>query len=198
MVVVDTVPARLTVRLAALLHDIAKPVTKMMDGNVAHFYEHEDVGSEMARAILRRLRFGNDVVEHVAKVVKLHMRANQYTSKWSNGSVHRLYLDAGDTIDDLLDLAIADGASDRDEPREQVEARINGLRERIQQVQAQAIQQPLESPLDGNELMELFEHGPGSWLKPLKQHLNDLVIEGTLQSDDKDGAISAAKEFINE
>jgi poly(A) polymerase len=196
MLVLHGVPARLEVRLAALLHDIAKPVTKTMDDEIAHFYEHEDVGAEMTRDILQRLRFGSDVVEHVAKAVKLHMRVNQYTSKWSNGSVRRLFLEAGDTINDLLDLAVADGASDRDEPREQVEARINELRERIQQMQAQAAQQPLESPLDGNELMDLFGKGPGSWLGPLKTYLNDLVIEGSLQSGDKEGAVVEAKAYM--
>lgn len=194
--VVAGVPPRLEVRLAALLHDIAKPVTKTMDGEIAHFYDHEDVGSEMAREILQRLRFGNDVVEHVARVVKLHMRVNQYTSKWSVGSVRRLYLAAGDAMNDLLDLAVADGASDRDEPREQVEARINELRERIGQVRAQAQSQPLESPLDGDELMAIFERGPGSWLRPLKQHLSDLVIDGKLHSGDKGGAVAAAEAYI--
>lgn len=197
LLVLHAVPARLSVRLAALLHDIAKPVTKTMDGEVAHFYDHEDVGAEMARAILRRLRFGNDIVEHVAKIVKLHMRVNQYNSKWSNASVRRLFVDAGDTLDDLLDLAIADGASDRDEPREQVEARINGLRARMLQVETQAAQQPLTSPLDGNELMALFGRGPGPWLKPLKRHLNDLVVEGVLLPDDRESAIVAAKVFMD-
>jgi poly(A) polymerase len=193
--VVRMVPARLEVRLAALLHDIAKPVTKTMDGDVAHFYEHEDVGAEMARSILQRLRFGNEITEHVSKVVKLHMRVNQYTSKWSNGSVRRLFLDAGDCIDDLLDLAIADGASDRDEPREQVEARINELRERIQQVQVQAVDHPIRSPLDGNELMQLFGRGPGAWLKEVKQYLNDQVIEGKLQSGDREGAVALLRSW---
>jgi poly(A) polymerase len=100
------------------------------------------------------------------------------------------------TINDLLDLAIADGVSDRDESREQVEARINELRERIQEVQTRAAQQPLESPLNGNELMELFGRGPGSWLKPLKQHLSDLIIEGVLQPDDKEGAVAVVESFM--
>lgn len=189
-------PPRLTVRLAALLHDIGKPATKTMNGDVAHFYEHEDVGAEMARQILRRLRFDNETVEHVAKVVKLHMRVNQYTSKWSNGSVRRLFMDAGDCMDDLLDLAIADGASDRDEPYEVVEARINELRARIQQVQAQVKEQPIQSPLDGNELMALFGRKPGPWLREVKQHLLSLVIDGALQTDDKEAAQNAALQFI--
>jgi poly(A) polymerase len=198
MTVVEMVPARLEVRLAALLHDIAKPATKTVDVNGnAHFFGHEDVGSEIAQNILIRLRFGNDIVEHIAKVVKLHMRINQYSSSSSHGTVRRLFVDAGDCIEDLLDLAIADGASDRGEPQEIVEARINELRERFNQVRTQVIDQPIRSPLDGNDLMKLFGRGPGAWLKPLKQHLNDLVIEGFLQPDDREGAIAIAKKFQN-
>jgi poly(A) polymerase len=195
--VVQRTSSHLTVRLAALLHDIAKPQTRTVDEQgVTHFYEHEDIGSEMTRTILRRLRFGNDIVEHVAKVVKLHMRVNAYSPKWSNGAVRRLYIDAGDTLPDLLDLAIADGTSDRNEPASLVHARIEHLRDRLLQVHTEAEIQPLASPLDGNELMELFGRGPGAWLKPVKQHLHDLVIEGTLQTGDKEGARSYAREFL--
>ncbi len=195
--VVELAPERLPVRLAALLHDIAKPQTRSVDENgVTHFYNHEDIGAEMTRTILRCLRFGNDVVEHVARVVKLHMRVNAYDSKWSNGAVRRLYIDAGDTIDDLLDLAIADGTSDRNEPPALVRTRIEHLRMRLQDVHVEAAQHPLVSPLDGDELMQMFGKPPGTWIKAVKQHLHDLVIEGALLADDKDGAVEAARAFM--
>lgn len=198
MTVVGLVPARISVRLAALLHDIGKPATKTMDGEVAHFYGHEDVGAEMARAILRRLRFSNGIVEHVANVVKLHMRVNAYTEKWGNGAVRRLYMDAGEAREDLLDLAIADGCSDRSEPADVVTKRIAHLRERLGEVSTDAAAQPLTSPLNGNELMALFGRSPGAWLKPLKQHLHDLVIDGALRGDNKHGAREAAKRFMEQ
>jgi poly(A) polymerase len=196
MIVFNLVPPRLTVRLVALLHDIGKPATKTMDGDVAHFYGHEDVGAEMARHILRRLKFDNSTVEHVAKVISMHMRVNRYSSAWSDGAVRRLVVDAGETIDDLLDLAVADGASDRDEPYEVVKARIDELRERIQHVQSQVKEHPIQSPLDGNELMALFGRKPGPWLREVKQRLQDLVIEGTLQPDDKEAAKTFAYNLV--
>lgn len=195
--VVELAPERLPVRLAALLHDIAKPQTRSVDENgITHFYEHEDIGSEMARTILRRLRFGNDMVDRVARVVKLHMRVNAYTEKWSNGAVRRLYLDAGDVLDDLLDLAIADGTSDRNESPALVHNRIEHLRMRLQDVHVEAVQHPLASPLDGDELMQLFGRPAGIWIKAVKQHLHDLVIEGTLLADDTTGATEAARTFM--
>ncbi len=192
-------PPRLELRLAALLHDIAKPQTRTIDERgVTHFYSHEDIGADMARTILRRLRFGNETVEHVVKVVKLHMRVNAYTPQWSSGAVRRLYLDAGDVFEDLLDLAIADGISDRNEPAEAVQARIAHLRERVGQVAMEAQHQPLASPLNGEELMQAFGRGPGAWLKGVKQHLEGLVIEGVLLPGDKQGAIEAARVYMQE
>lgn len=195
--VVELVPQSLVVRLAALLHDIAKPATKSVDEQGhAHFYGHEDVGAEMAAGILRRLRFGNDVVAHVAKTVKLHMRVNAYTEQWSNGAVRRLFLDADNVLDDLLALAIADGTSDRHEPEGQVISRIAHLRARMAQVEGEARVTPLISPLDGNVLMAHFGRPAGPWIGMVKQHLSNLVIEGTLQADDMQAAIAAAETFL--
>lgn len=197
--VVKLTSARLEVRWSALLHDIAKPQTRSVDDKgITHFYEHEDIGTEMARQILTRLRFGNDFIAHVAKIVHLHMRVNAYTESWSNSAVRRLFADSSDVLEDLLDLAIADGSSDRHEPPEAVKARIDHLRDRMMQVSEHVKEQPLQSPLNGNELMQIFDRTPGPWLSPVKQHLQDLVIEGALESNDKQSAIEAAKLFLGE
>ncbi len=199
LLVVKLVPARLEVRWAALLHDIAKPQTRSLDDKgITHFYEHEDIGGEVARQILTRLRFGNDFIDYVSRIVQLHMRVNAYNESWSNGAVRRLYVDAGDCLEDLLDLAIADGSSDRHEPPEIVKACIEHLRERCHQVNTEVQQQPLQSPLNGNELMQLFDRAPGPWLSKVKHHLQELVIEGALESNDKQSAIEAAKLFLGE
>ena len=54
---------------------------------------------------------------------------------------------------------------------------------------------PLKSPLDGNELMTLFGRGPGPWLKPVKEHLLGLVIDGKMAPDDKGAAAEEARAF---
>ncbi len=199
MMVFQSVSPRLELRWAALLHDIAKPKTRTVDDKgITHFYEHEDIGAEMAKDILSRLKFSNDFIERVAKMVKLHMRVNAYTEKWSIGAVRRLCLDAGDVFNDLLELAEEDGISDRNESITAVFDRIDSLRKRGQQVNIEAKQQPLQSPLNGNELMEIFNRKAGPWLALVKQHLQDLVIEGVLKSDDKQSAINAAKVFIGD
>jgi tRNA nucleotidyltransferase/poly(A) polymerase len=70
-----TPPGDLALRLAALLHDVAKPRTKSADGGEVHFYRHELVGETMAAALLERLRFPAQDVETVARLVRHHMYA---------------------------------------------------------------------------------------------------------------------------
>lgn len=70
-----TPPGDLVLRLAALLHDVAKPQTRTIDASGTHFYGHENVGAELAEAMLERLHFPSDVVRDVRALVKHHMYA---------------------------------------------------------------------------------------------------------------------------
>jgi poly(A) polymerase len=193
--VVERSSPRLACRWSALLHDIAKPRTKTIEDNKVHFFGHEDVGAVMAREILKRLHFDRDFIEKVSRIVRLHMRANAYTSDWTDGAVRRLMLDSGDSLPDLLDLSRADITSYRAEKVSRAVARVTELAERCQRLKEEAERVPLKSPLDGNELMEMFGRGPGPWLRPIKEHLLSLVIDGLLSPDDKEEARRIAKAF---
>lgn len=194
--VVERSSPRLVCRWSALLHDIAKPRTRSVEDGKIHFFGHEDVGAHMAHDILKRLHFDRDFIERVACIVRLHMRANAYTSDWTDGAVRRLMLDSGDSLPDLLDLSRADITSYRADKVERAAARVAELEERIQRLKEEAERVPLKSPLDGNELMALFERPPGPWLRPVKERLLELVIDGALAPDDKAKAAEIAKEFV--
>jgi poly(A) polymerase len=126
------------------------------------------------------------------------MRANAYTAEWTDGAVRRLMLDAGDELPNLLDLSQADITSYRIEKINRAMARVAELRARCRHLQEEAERVPLKSPLDGNELMALFGRGPGPWLRPIKEHLLGLVIDGILSPDDKERAAAIAKEMLEE
>jgi len=194
--VVERSSPRLICRWSALLHDIAKPRTRTVEEGKIHFFGHEDVGAYMARDILKRLHFDRDFIESVSKIVRLHMRANAYTSDWTDGAVRRLMLESGDDLTNLLDLSRADITSYRADKVTRAAARVTELTERCQRLQEEAERVPLKSPLDGNELMTIFGRGPGPWLRPIKDHLLSLVIDGALASDDKDEAINIAREML--
>ena len=87
--VVQNTPPRQAMRWAGLLHDIAKPRTRSVENGQVHFFGHEDVGAAMARDVLKRLKFDRPFIDHVARMVKLHMRANAYEPEWTDGAVRR-------------------------------------------------------------------------------------------------------------
>jgi poly(A) polymerase len=195
--VVERSSPRLVCRWSALLHDIAKPRTRTVEDGKVHFFGHEDVGAYMARDILKRLHFDRDFIESVSKIVHSHMRANAYSSDWTDGAVRRLMLDSGSNLSDLLDLSRADITSYRADKVSRAAARVTELSERYQRLREEAERVPLRSPLDGNELMELFERGPGPWLRPIKDHLLSLVIDGALAPDDKEEATRIARAMLD-
>ncbi len=196
--VVERSSPMLHTRWSALLHDIAKPRTRSVEDGKVHFFGHEEVGAHMARDILRHLHFDRDFIEHVSRTVQLHMRANAYAADWTDGAVRRLMLDSGESLESLLDLSRADITSYRVDKVQRASARVSELQARCQQLKEEAERVPLKSPLDGNELMELFGRAPGPWLRPIKEHLLSLVIDGQLAPDDKEQATCIAQKLMGD
>ena len=193
--VVEQSSPDLHTRWSALLHDIAKPRTRSVEDGKVHFFGHEEVGAQMARAILKRLHFDRDFIESVSRVVQLHMRANAYTADWTDGAVRRLMLDSGESLDYLLDLSRADITSYSVQKLEKAAHRVSDLATRCKQLREEAERVPLKSPLDGRELMEMFGRPPGPWLRPIKEYLLSQVIDGALAPGDKAEATKLAREF---
>jgi poly(A) polymerase len=197
MRVVQNTPHRLVTRWAGLLHDIAKPRTRTIENGHVHFFGHEDVGAVMAREILKRLHFDRPFIDTVSRIVKLHMRSNAYTPEWTDGAVRRLMLDAGDVLPDLLDLSRADITSYRQDKISRAAARVSELESRCQHLREEAERVPIKSPLDGDELMKIFGLPPGPWIKPIKEQLLGLVIDGLLAPDDKTTAEVIARAIFD-
>lgn len=185
-------------RWAGLLHDIAKPQTKGVHDGQVHFFGHEDLGARMARRILRSLHFDNRFVERVAKLVLMHLRVNAYDRDWTDSAVRRLVREAGEELDPLVTLSRADVTSYRAERREAARMRADEFEARVRELQDQEDIQKLQSPLDGNDLMELFGRPPGPWIRPVKDYLLNLVIEGQLAQDDKESGMRLAREFAEQ
>jgi len=199
LLVVGQTPPRPAVRWAALLHDAAKPMTRSVDehGEV-HFFGHERLGGDLARRALRRLKQERALIERVAMLVELHLRPAGYEESWTDSAVRRLMLEAGDLLDDLLDLAAADVTSARAQRQREASERVAALRARVLQLEEERALARFQSPLDGNELMALFGRPPGRWIAELKDTLRELVIDGELDPDDKADATTIAARWIAE
>jgi poly(A) polymerase len=152
----------------------------------------------MARKILQGLRLDRDTIERVGRLVAMHQRANAYEDDWTDGAVRRFIREAGEVLEDLLDLSAADVTSRRQERIRAADARVTALRARIEQLRAEEEVEKLSSPLDGNELMALFGRPPGPWIKPIKERLLSAVLDGQLKPDDKESATQLAREALGE
>lgn len=197
--VVEQTPDRLPVRWAALLHDAAKPATRSVDerGEV-HFFGHEMAGADLARKLLRRLKQEKALEDRVRRLVAMHLRAAGYDESWTDAAVRRLALEAGDAFEDLLDLAAADVTSARAAKVAAAQARVAGLRAHFNRLQEQAALDALQSPLDGDELMAMFNLPPGIWIKIVKERLREMVIDDELAIGDKETAERLTREWLAE
>lgn len=194
--VVDNTEPDLTLRWAATLHDIAKPVTKSVEDGEVHFFGHEVVGAEMARQVLTRLRYPSDLIERVAKLVRMHQRINLYESDWTVGAVRRFVLEAGEVLPMLFALSRADITSQRETRVAARMALVRELEQRVEQLRREEETEKIESPLDGNELMAIFGRPPGPWIREVKERLLNAVLDGEIAPDDKAGAEAIAREMM--
>lgn len=191
-------PPERPIRWAALLHDIAKPRTMSVENGEVRFHGHEVVGEKMARAILGRLRLDRDTIERVARLVLMHQRINSYEGDWTDGAVRRFMREAGDALDDLFLLSLADVTSQRPHKVQAAERRVRELQARCAELRAREDIARLRSPLDGHELMAMFGRPPGPWIKPIKEYLLGLVLDGELAQDDKERAAELARAWVRE
>ena len=172
LLAVEATAPDLLLRLAALFHDVGKPKTAKGDGT---FIGHEEVGAEMARGALARLRFAQKDTEMVAELVRLHLRPVFYWSEWTDGAVRRLARDAGPLLDRLMALARADiAASAYPDPQ-----KLDELQARLNQVQSERPSR-LAPLVTGEEIMAIRGIGPGPEVGRIKQRLEELVIDGEL------------------
>ena len=187
--------ASLTLRLATLCHDIGKPPAKGIgdDGRV-HFYGHAETGAEITRKLMTRLKFSNDEIAAVTKLVAQHMRIGEYKPLWTDAAVRRLIRDLGPQLDDLFEIHRVDVSALS--PEHTDISRARELRERMTPIQAAQDISTLTSPLDGQELMARLSLRPGKQLGVVKEYLVNEVVEGRLSPDDKEGAERVARVYL--
>ena len=197
--VLDRTPPRLALRWAALLHDIAKPATKRVEHGKVTFHGHDHQGERMARRILADLHQPSELIDRVGRLVALHLRANAYEGAWSDSAVRRFVLDAGeDLLEDLVALSRADVTTSRVDRRQAIARSVAELERRIRELREREDIARIASPLDGADLMRMFERGPGRWIQPIKDQLRELVIEGELAANDKAAAEPIARQLYAE
>ncbi|HEX2821694.1 MAG TPA: CCA tRNA nucleotidyltransferase [Streptosporangiaceae bacterium] len=165
----------LTVRLAALLHDIGKPNTRsLLPGGRVAFHLHEVVGAKMARRRLTALRFPKDIVQDVPKLVELHLRFHGYgEGEWTDSAVRRYVRDAGPLLSRLHVLTRADCTTRNRAKAARLARAYDALERRIAELSEQEELARIRPELDGNEIMRALGVPPG----PVVGRAYDFLLE---------------------
>jgi poly(A) polymerase len=185
----------LTLRLAALLHDIGKPRTRRFekDGRVS-FHHHEVVGAKMTKKRMTALKYPGDLVKDVSRLVELHLRFHGYgTGEWTDSAVRRYVRDAGPLLNRLHKLTRSDCTTRNKRKANALSRAYDGLEERIALLQEQEELDSIRPDLDGNQIMQILGVKPGPEVGRAYRHLMELRLEhGPMEHD---AAVAALKEW---
>jgi poly(A) polymerase len=169
----------LTLRLAALMHDIGKPKTKqLIPGGGVSFHHHEVVGSRMTKERLRALRFDNHVIKDVAQLVFLHLRFHGYGSgEWTDSAVRRYVRDAEDLLIHLHLLTRADCTTRNKKKADLLARTYDQLEDRIVALMEQEELNKIRPDLDGVEIMKILDLKPSPVVGQAYNYLLELRLE---------------------
>ncbi len=149
-------------RLAGLLHDIGKPATRRIEGRTVTFYQHDLVGARLAKQRLKALRFDNDTIKAVARLIELHLRFYGYGDQaWTDSAVRRYVRDAGPQLERLHILTRSDVTTRNRRKAERLDFAYDDLERRIAELREQEEMDAVRPDLDGERIMAILGIAPG-------------------------------------
>lgn len=175
----------LWLRFAALMHDIAKPATKKYSKtNGWTFHGHEDMGARWQKRIFKKLKLPLEHLSYVEKIVKLHQRPMSLVDgEITDSAYRRLAAFAGEDLDDLFILCKADITTKNPKKMEQYLLNYDIVYAKIKDVQEKDHLRAFQSPLRGDEIMEICNIRPSKLVGQLKNELEEAILEGIIPNE---------------
>lgn len=181
-------------RFAALVHDIAKPLTKnFVEGIGWTFHTHEEVGARMMKTIFARMKLPFNKLDYVEKLIRLHLRpAALVEEDVTDSAIRRLIVQAGEELDDLITLCRADITSKNPEKVSKILSNYDDLILKIRSVEENDKLRAFQSPVRGEEIMKICNIKPSKKVGEIKAAIEEAILDGVIPNE-----YSAAIEYLH-
>jgi putative nucleotidyltransferase with HDIG domain len=183
----------MAVRFAALVHDIAKPRTKHFDKKKGWtFHGHDEIGQRMLKKVAQRMKLSNQLRDFLMLMTKLHLRPITLAMEGiTDSAVRRVMAEAGEHIDDLMMLCRADITTKNPKLVKKYMGNFERVEILMKDVKLRDEMQAFQSPVRGEEIMEVFKLKPGRQVGKIKKAIEEAILDGEIPNEHK-----AAYEFM--
>ena len=184
---------KMQLRFAALVHDIGKPATKkFIEGTGWSYHGHEELGRKMLNEVGQRMRLSRKLTAYLKRMTRLHLRPIALAQEEvSDSGIRRLIVEAGENLEDLMILVRADVTSKDPRRVKRYYGNFDRVMDRIQEVVEKDAMRAFQSPLRGDEIIELLGVPPGPVVGRIKKAIEEAILEGEIPNE-----YEAAREYF--